>query len=73
MKGSNSTYRPEPGIVCLISPPNSDDDSGYTFGEFEVLWTDNLFIVYRKPGCWPNVDKWDHVICKTLESSEDEG
>lgn len=50
--------------MCLISPPNSDDDKGYTFGEYEVLWTDATFIIYRKPGCWPNVGKWDHVICK---------
>lgn len=65
MKGANSAYRPETGTVCLISPPNSDDGYGnYTFGEFEVLWTDELFILYRKPGCWPRVDKWVHVICK---------
>jgi hypothetical protein len=35
MKGSNSTYRPAPGTTCLISPPNSDDDNGYTFKRLE--------------------------------------
>lgn len=71
MKGSNSAYRPAPGRVCLISPPNSDDGHGnYTFGEVEVLWTDATFIVYRHNDCWPCVDKWEHVICKPLEEKE---
>jgi hypothetical protein len=69
MKGSNSAYRPAPGTTCLISPPNSDDDNGYTFGEFEVLWTNETFIVYRHKDCWPCVNKWDHVICKPTEVS----
>ena len=71
MKGSNSAYRPAPGTVCLISPPNSDDGHGnYTFGELEVLWTDATFIVYRHKDCWPCVSKWEHVICKPLEENE---
>jgi hypothetical protein len=66
-KGSKSTYRPGAGTTCLISPPNCDDDNGYVFGEYEILWSDDTFVVYRIPGCWPNVNKWDHVIAKPLK------
>jgi len=66
MKGSNSTYRPEAGTTCLISPPHCDDDSGYVFGEYDILWKDDLFVLYRKEGCWPNIEKWDHLIAKPL-------
>jgi hypothetical protein len=66
MKGESCTYRPEAGSMCLISPPNCDDGNGYVFMEAEVLWTDDTFLIYRKPGCYPCVNKWVHVICKPM-------
>ena len=66
MKGVGHTYRPEVGEICLISEPHCDDEDGYVYGEFEVLWKDDDFLLYRKEGCWPNIAKWDHVIAKPL-------
>lgn len=66
MKGTDNTYRPKVGEICLISPPHCDDATGYVFHEYEILWKDSTFVVYRVPGCWPVVDKWDHIITKPL-------
>lgn len=68
MKGEHSTYRPEAGTRCLISGPNCDDENGYMFGEFEVIWGDDTFVLYGNDGFWPNLHKWDHVIAKPLKS-----
>lgn len=65
-KGDGCTYRPVSGEKCLISPPHADDENGYTYGEYEVLWTDAIFILYRKDGCWPAVNKWEHIRTKPL-------
>lgn len=69
VKGDNSTYRPKAGEKCWISPPLCDNASGYVFEEFEVLWTDETYIIYRKRGCWPNVNQWRHLICKPLSTT----
>jgi len=65
-KGLNSTYRPEAGTVCLISGPNCDNDEGYVFSEFTVLWSNDIFVLYGNEGFWPNLYKWDHVIAKEI-------
>lgn len=70
MKGMNSFFRPEAGTRCLISGPNCDDDSGYVFLEMEILWRDDMFVVYRVPGCWPNIHKWEQIIAKPLPSAD---
>jgi hypothetical protein len=71
-KGAKSTYRPPAGTKCLISPPNCDDDDGYVFLEMEILWCDDLFVVYHSHGCWPNVHKWEHIIAKPLPGAPQE-
>ena len=65
-KGDGCTYRPSAGTTCLISGPNCDNDEGYTYEEVEVLWTDEIFVIYRKRGCWPVVNKWEHIRSKPL-------
>lgn len=67
MKGQHSTYRPDAGTRCLVSGPNEDDDGGYVFGEVEIVWRDETFVLYRKsPEFWPVLYKWDHVLAKPL-------
>ncbi len=69
-KGDGQTYRPEAGTRCLFSGPHMDDENGYVYHEVEVLWRDDLFVVYRVDGCWPNVHKWEHVRAKPIPSQE---
>lgn len=59
-------WRPQTGTKCLISGPNMDDEKGYVYGEYEVLWQDETFVVYRTPGCWPVIYKWEHCLAKPL-------
>ena len=66
MKGINSTYRPEAGTICLISGPNCDDDSGYLFDKFTLLWRNDIFVLYGNESCWPNLHKWDHILAVAL-------
>ena len=63
-KGDGCTYRPDAGTTCQMSGPNCDNDDGYTYIEVEILWKDDLFVVYRHKDCWPVVNKWEHVRCK---------
>lgn len=65
-KGAACSYRPTPGAVCEISGPNCDNDQGYVYQQGEVLWTDATFIVWRVPGCWPIVNKWEHIRSRPL-------
>lgn len=65
-KGDGYTWRPVAGQMCLISPPHSDNGDEYIYGKYEVLWLDEIFICYRAPGCWPNVDKWEHIRAKPI-------
>ena len=67
-KGANSVngYRPKAGDRCLVSPPNADNADGYVYFEFDILWCNAMFVVYGKDGCWPVVNKWDHVSVKEL-------
>lgn len=44
-------YRPNAGTVCLVSGAHCDNEDGYTWGEYEILWRDDVFVLYRKPGC----------------------
>ena len=71
-KGSRSTYRPAAGTVCEVSGPNCDDDSGYVFGKYEILWGNEIFVLYGAPNCWPNLHKWEHVICRPIVVVPDE-
>jgi hypothetical protein len=68
-KGEHIAYRPEAGTRCLVSGPNCDDDKGYVYSEFDILWRDDVFVLYGKPGYWPNIAKWDHVICKPMDAA----
>ena len=63
MKGSNN-YNAKTNEVVLISPPNSDNSTGYVYDEYTVLWQNDIFILYGKDGCWPNLDKKEHVSIK---------
>lgn len=67
MKGSQSTYRPVAGTRCLLSGPNEDNEQGYVFGETTILWRNDTFVLYGNAGCWPVLNKWEHVIAKPLE------
>jgi len=59
-------YIPEVGEVCRVSGPNCDDDKGYTWTEMTVLWIDDTFVLYRKDGCWPVLNKLDHVLFEPM-------
>ncbi|WP_337882273.1 hypothetical protein [Chromobacterium haemolyticum] len=72
-KGDGCTYRPNAGEVCLISGPNCDDDKGYTYLEVEILWKDELFVVYRHKNCWPVVNKWEHIRAKPIQDEQHHG
>jgi hypothetical protein len=65
-KGDGCDYRPAPGTVCEISAPHCDNENGYVFARGEVLWTDATFIVWRTKGCWPTVNKWEHIRSRPL-------
>lgn len=69
-KGSNSTYRPDAGTVCLVSGPNCDNEEGYTFIEATILWRNDIFVLYGRDGCWPNLSKWELIIAKPLATQE---
>lgn len=69
-KGDGCTYRPNAGAKCLISGPNCDNDEGYTYIEAEILWNDELFVVYRARGCWPVVNKWEHIRSKPIQQTD---
>lgn len=59
-------YYPAIGETCRESGPNCDDADGYTWGEVEVLWRDDLFIVTHTPGCWPTVTKLELALFEPL-------
>lgn len=65
MKGNNS-YTPAIGERVLISPPNADNDNGYLYTEFDVLWVNEVFILFGNKDCWPNLEKLEHVHIKSL-------
>lgn len=69
-KGASSDYRPPAGTTCLVSGPHCDDSEGYVFTEMTILWCNEIFVLYGKDGCWPNLHKWDHVLCKPLVARE---
>lgn len=60
MKGDNS-YKPKVNERVLISPPNADNLDGWVYQEYNVLWMDDLFILYGNKGHWPNLNKKEHV------------
>jgi hypothetical protein len=63
-----STYRPEAGNICEISALYSYDGHTRVFDQVEIVWANETFVAYRKPGCLPNVHKWEHVICRPIPS-----
>ena len=63
-KGDGHNWRPVAGQTCLISPPHSDNEEGYVYQEYEVLWLNETFVCYRKKDCWPVVNKWEHIRAK---------
>lgn len=63
MKGKNS-YKPKVGERVLLSPPHSDNDEGYVYQEYDILWMDDTFILYGNKGKYPNLDKIEHVHIK---------
>lgn len=67
MKGQGS-YKPKVNERVLISPPNADNTEGYVYGEYEVLWTDNTFILFGNRGHWPNLHKIEHCHIKKLKN-----
>lgn len=67
LKGkATELFRPTPGTLCLISGPNCDDENGYVYGEFTILWCNDIFVLYGNDGKWPNLEKWDHISVKPL-------
>lgn len=66
-KGKNNTYRPAAGTRCLISGPCCDNDEGYVYNEFEILWANDVFVLYGKKDCWPNLWKWEHISVKPID------
>lgn len=65
MKGKNN-YEGKTGETVLISPPNSDNEDGYVYDEYQILWQNNIFILYGKENCWPNLEKKEHIHIKQL-------
>ncbi len=63
MKGQNS-YKPQVGERVLLSPPNCDNENGYVYDEYNVLWMNDVFILYGNDGMWPNLHKLEHVHIK---------
>lgn len=70
MKGKNN-YIPTIGERVLISGPNCDNENGYVFSEFSVLWINDKFILYGNDNMWPNLQKLEHVKIKQLMSLSD--
>jgi len=65
MKGKGS-YLPKVNERVLISPPNCDNEEGYVYIEFDVLWINETFILYGNKGYYPNLDKIEHCHIKKL-------
>lgn len=66
MKGANSTFRPAAGTIVLASLPHEDDENGYRYFETKILWSDCVFVAVQRGDNWPDVFKWDHIICKPV-------
>ena len=64
MKGKNNTYRPEVGEIFEISGPNCEDENGYFFSETTLLWKNEKFCLYGDNVCYPNLQRWEHIIAK---------
>lgn len=56
----------EVGKTYLISPPNCDDENGYVYYRFIVLWHDDIFVLYGNKGCWPNLYKKENISIKEI-------
>ncbi len=69
MKGFNN-YQGATGELVLISGPNCDNEQGYVYGEYTILWQDENFILYGSEGNWPNLNKKDHVSIKKRITKE---
>lgn len=71
MKGKDN-YIPKIGERCSISGSNCDDENGYYYSIFEVLWMNEDFILYGNKDCWPNLDKIKNVSIKQVNEATDE-
>jgi len=69
MKGTNN-YAGATNEVVLISGPNCDNSEGYVYGEYTILWQNDIFILYGADDCWPNLNKKEHVHIKQRISKE---
>lgn len=67
MKGKGS-YIPIVGELVLISSPNCDNENGYVYEWFNVLWINDLFILYGRDGLWPVLNKLEHVHIKKIDA-----
>jgi hypothetical protein len=65
MKGINN-YEGSTNELVLISGPNCDNEQGYVYGEYTILWQNDIFILYGAENCWPNLNKKEHVKIKRL-------
>ena len=65
MKGLDN-YKCKTGERVLISPPNSDNENGYCFQEYQVLWQNDIFILYGNDGRYPNLHRKEHVKIKQI-------
>ena len=72
MKGKDN-YIPSIGERVLISPPNCDNIDGYVYDEYEVLWKNDIFILFGNEGKYPNLYKLDHVHIKPLPKKRNLG
>lgn len=71
-KGDKS-YKPKVGERVLISPPNCDNDEGYVYDEYDVLWMNDVFILYGNENFYPNLNKLRHVAIKKLKKMKKNG
>lgn len=69
MKGDNS-YKPEINERVLISPPNSDNEEGWCYSQFEVYWLNDTFILYGNENMYPNLNKLEHCHIKRVSVVE---
>lgn len=69
MNGINN-YEGSINELVLISGPNCDNEQGYVYGEYTILWQDDIFILYGNEGKWPNLNKKEHVKIKKLHGAK---
>jgi len=63
---------PPVGTVCEWHGANSDGPDGWVYTESKVIayTEDNLFVVMRKDGCWPVVERVDNCGFRPIKTPE---